>query len=345
MRFRDLTLVVLAVGCLALPARPALAGCASCPPSLEKIELLAGMDTVDLELVRYEADYDRRLRTEALQRRAEQLAKLTGWRAEGWEVERLGDDRLALRDPKDPSASLELDSRSGSFLWSTGLARYRRAEETASLPKAGEARDLVFRQLGGIGLLPGRDELGSVHEGGLNMAVAQPSGGSKIYRKLVTLRIRRQLAGLPVMGESRIVAHLGEEGRLVGLIYQWPDVGRPLPLAGDERREAAEMQADAEATLKAGAGGAERIIVTRAELVMYDDDRGVFEPAYHVEARLFYRGPTAAGDAQKGGGYDVPFDFFVPVAKRPRAFFPSMEVPPMAPSDQRKAQPDSRDDE
>jgi hypothetical protein len=181
----------------------------------------------------------------------------------------------------------------------------------------------VFRQLARIKLVPNRDELGSMHEGGLNMAVAQPDGSTKIYRKLVSLRIGRRLAGLPVMGESRIVAHLGEDGRLAGLVYQWPDVGRPQPLAPEELRSAAELQADAEATLTDGAVGAERIVVVRAELVMYDDDRGVFEPTYHVEARLHYSRPAAAGGDQKDARYDVPFDFFVPVAKRPLAFLPS----------------------
>jgi hypothetical protein len=344
MHSRNLSLLLLASTFAFLP-RPAIAGCAHCPPSLEGIELLAGMDAADRGLVRYEANYQRRLGADALQRRAEQLADLTGWRPVEREVGRLGDDRLTLRDPKDPSASLELDSRSGNFLWKAGLARYRKEEETARLPKAGEAQDILFRQLAKIELMPPREELGQIHEGGLNMAVAQPDGGSKVYRKLVTLRVGRRLSGLPVMGESRIVAHLGEEGRLAGLVYQWPDVGRPQPLAGDELRSAAELQADAEATLAAGSVGAERAVFARIQLVMFDDDRGVFEPAYHVEARLYYSAPTATGAGQKDGRYDVPFDFFVPVAKRPRAFFPSMEVAPVAPTDGRRVMRSARDDE
>jgi hypothetical protein len=345
MRFRNFALLLLAFGCGSLLAKPAIAGCMRCTPPLEGVELLATMETAGRELVRYEANYRRKLGAEALQRRADQLADLTGRRMEGWEAGPRGEDRLTLRDPKDPSASLELDSRSGNFFWNAGLARYRKEEETTGLPKDGEARDLVFRQLAKIKLVPNRDEIGSMHEGGLNMAVAQPDGSTKIYRKLVSLRIGRRLAGLPVMGESRIVAHLGEDGRLAGLVYQWPDVGRPQPLAPEELRSAAELQADAEATLTDGAVGAERIVVVRAELVMYDDDRGVFEPTYHVEARLHYSRPTAAGGDQKDARYDVPFDFFVPVAKRPLAFLPSMEVAPVAPTDGRRAKPVVREDE
>lgn len=328
-----------------LSTGPALACDDRCPPPIEGVELLAGIDATDRDLVRFEADYGRDLGADDLRRRADQLAEVAGWRPAGQEIGRLDDDRLALRDPRDPSASLELDRRSGSFLFNAGLAGYREEADTADLPQQTEARELVFRHLAKLELTPKDEELGNVHEGGLNMGVVLPDGSTKIYRKLVTLRIDRRLAGLPVVGESRIVAHLGEAGRLAGLVHQWPDAGRPRPLAPDELRGAPELQSEAAARLAEGSAGARRIVVTRADLVMYDDGRGIVEPAYHVEAELYYEVPNAAGDEQGTTRYDVPYDFFIPVTRRPRAFYPFMEVAAVPPTDGRRIRTKGAEDD
>ncbi|MDX2417755.1 MAG: hypothetical protein QNK19_09885 [Xanthomonadales bacterium] len=301
---------------------------------LSGIELLSKMSLDQRSTKRFVLDFDCSCSTDDVKARAEQLAERVGWKIGDQHMTKLGDHRLGYRNEKDPSASFEMDTRSGSFLFNGGFARYREDEETPGLPEEGRILKIALESLDELGLLPDEAEFASIKEGGVSLGVLEKDGSTSIYRKLVTLRITRQIDGLRVMGDSRIVVHLGADSQLAGLVYQWPEIGEGKELAPSELRAIVDLQTAAESRLRAASLGADRVDITQVELVGYDDGRGIIEPAFHVEAQLYYT--DRVGREGKEYAYDVPFDFYVPIAKTPLAYYPSMERAPIAPFDGRR---------
>ena len=66
-----------------------------------------------------------------------------------------------------------------------------------------------------------------------------------------------------------------------------------------------------------------KIKFNKIDLVLYDDGKGIIEPAYHIETQLFYK--------NKKDSYNEPFDFYVPILKKPHAFYPFMDKPNLKP--------------
>ena len=65
------------------------------------------------------------------------------------------------------------------------------------------------------------------------------------------------------------------------------------------------------------AGEAEVIVVEKADLVLFDDGRGVVEPAIYVVAAAQYEGPERAG-----GSVRIPVDFYIPVLLESEGYYP-----------------------
>ena len=97
---------------------------------------------------------------------------------------RLGESRTALMGQEDPSASFEVDKITGNFLFNGGMQRYRQEGSTKDLPQSDAAVALSGRLLQAYGLNVIPDELELAHVGGLNMAIADGAGGSKIFEAL-----------------------------------------------------------------------------------------------------------------------------------------------------------------
>jgi len=303
-------------------------------PKIERLEVLESVGLKGKELVQGRANYGQNLAPAEVVERGRELSEKLGKEFDWERPQRMGRYRMGVRDRKDPSATLEIDRRSGNFLFNRGLAKYRAEEETPGLVKFEQGRERALEHLEKLDLVPDKEQLVDRKVGGLSMAVRLDNGETKIYRKLVTVRFGRRLGGFPVMGDSRIVVHLGTEGELAGMIYQWPEVAVKA-VDPEALRDDRTLKNGIESRLKAGSRGAARAVVQKADLVMYDDGRGIVEPAYHVEARLFYEVPAGEGAEEERTQYDIPFDFYVPVLKRPRGFYPYMEKAPVQPTDAR----------
>jgi hypothetical protein len=291
--------------------------------SIEGLELLDTIGRYEQELMVYTTAKPTQ---EDVERLIETSAKLAG--AAGIQLSekmgRLGENRIAFRGEKDPSASFEIDQITGNFIFNSGLNQYREEETTKNLPREGELEGLAFKALEQFGLNADIKQLAIEHVGGLNMGVTDGSGGTLIYEKLKTVRFDRVLGGIPVNGESRLVMHFGQDAALSGLIYQLPTIEQARPLPTDLVEEPEFMKELALEELESMAKKAERSKLTSVELVLYDDGKGVIEPAYHIVLERFI----------DDGNRDlvmIPYDFYVPVSRKPQAFFPSMEVAAVSP--------------
>ncbi len=243
------------------------------------------------------------------------------------------DRRLELRSEEDGSAILEIDRVTGSVLFNAGLAGYKDEASTAGLPEPEAAVQLVDKQLWPLGLAAPAKERSEPRIGGLNMAVRLRGDKTQVYRKLVTVRYDRVLDGVPVHGASRVVAHLGKDGGLQGLIYNWPEVEQQaLPM--ELMRTASEVRGLARERVAEAAKGAKRVRLQEADYVLYDDGKGRIDPAIYMVVQLDYP------------DYSVPFDFYVPLSAASEAVFPydkdQVKIP--APSDPKSESERQTDD-
>jgi hypothetical protein len=234
--------------------------------------------------------------------------------------------RNAFVSASDPSATFEYDSDTGNFLFNAGMQRYRFDGSTKNLPQDHQVEELSGKLLEQLGLSVDANQLKLARLGGLNMAAAEPSGGSTIYEKLKTVRFSRVLDGLLVEGDTRIVVHLGENGALAGMVYQWPKLEVALPLDRRQLQDPRAIRDSALAQIKSVTGKVEEARLTKASLILYDDGRGVIEPAYHfVVERYFDYGDTKP--------VMIPYDFYVPATRQPQAFYPHMEAALVRPTE------------
>jgi hypothetical protein len=249
--------------------------------------------------------------------RAGRLLEATGSKGfqRAAEEEKLLGTAIALRNPDDSSASFRLDLLTDRILFNQGLAAYRALADTPGLPSQQAAPSLALRQIQALGLLPPREELVLAHIGGLNMGEAA-QGQSRIFQKLRTVRFDRKLGDLPVVGKSRLVVHLGESGRLVGLVRDWVPV-KARPLDPSEVLTDPEVQESIERRLKEDLT-ADEVVVDRSDIVLWDRGGGVMEPAVRLQGRKLVSSP------ERG---EFPYDSVVPLLRRPSLKYPFMRDP------------------
>jgi hypothetical protein len=230
-------------------------------------------------------------------------------------------DRIALFRGDDPSAVLTVDLTRGDFVFNAGLAAYQTEADTAGLPGKEEAVQLAQSHLERLGFAIPASEAFVANVGGLNMAVRRDDGTTGDFKKLVTVRFDRRLAGLPVIGDSRAVVQIGQRGALAGLVWDW------LSVRGSEARRTEivaepRLRTTIEQRLTAESEGAVRIAIERADLILYDDGRTI-EPAVRVVAQRTFRVTLADGKGERE--YTVPWDTIAPLLAQPRAVYPEQK--------------------
>ena len=295
---------------------------------VEGLEKLERMGEYKQTLATYHAAKPTREHLSLVSKTAAQLSDLNDIRLNQESAFSLGASRIGYSSEEDPSASFEVDRLTGNFLFNGGLKKYRKDESTPDLPTESDAVELSHMWLQEVGLAPKGEELQIAHIGGLNMSASDGKTGSEIFEKLKTVRFSRVLGGLPVEGDARIIMHLGESGKLAGMIYQWPTIGEVQKLGSRELMPAEKLQALARDKVEGMSKKAMSAELKNVDLVLYDDGLGVMEPAYHVVVERYFD----YGDKEP---VMIPFDFYVPTTIEPQAFYPYMEVAELAPEDGR----------
>lgn len=269
------------------------------------------------ELTTYRAFAGQRIGQEKAQSMLQKLQKAAGTKLD-FDREVEADGRFVFTSAADPSAVFDIDTATGAFLFNSGLKDYSAEGSTRGLPTEKEAPGIARKYLAELGQLPKREqELVVARVGGLAMAAAKDGKSSKPYHKLVTVFFGRVLGDLPVQGRgSRLLVHLGERSAVVGLIRAWSEVEPrkvdPARVKNDER-----IRKEITRRLVHMAGEADEVVVRKVQLVLFDDGRGVIEPAMYVLASARYKGP------EKGeGAVHIPVDFYVPVLFDAEGYYP-----------------------
>lgn len=255
---------------------------------------------------------------------SEKLGRLTGVVFDT-ETFLADEDRIGLGSSQDKSASFEVDRATGNFLFNGGLDDYRKDASTPNLPGAKEAVYLAEKLILELGLPADPREMVISHVGGWNMAVTYGKGDSTTFEKLKSVRYSRILDGLTVEGDGRITVQFGENGKTASLIYQWPEIAKAERLDASTLEDARSLQEHALERIQSVTDKALKATLSKVDLVLYDDGRGVMEPAYHLVVERYFD----YGDLEP---VMIPYDFFVPTTVNPRAFYPYMDVGTAVPS-------------
>jgi hypothetical protein len=235
---------------------------------------------------------------------------------------------LILESSEDPSAYLEIDMRGGSVVYEAGMERYIGECDTPNLVSHSKAPDLAKDHLKALELLPENSkELVLNHVGGLAMASLGRDGTTSHYDKIRTVKFRRELDGISVMGPgSRIVVRMGEAGELNGMIWDWPEI-KTIPIGLESVRNLEKVKIEAIDRIQRASEDANKVVVKEAKIVLFDDEQEVIEPAVYIEALRFYEGTIDQGEGESGEKvqYEIPCDFFLPLLVSSVAKFPDSE--------------------
>ncbi|XOF33428.1 MAG: hypothetical protein ACL93V_15730 [Candidatus Electrothrix sp. YB6] len=228
----------------------------------------------------------------------------------------------------DPAGYLALEG--DDVVFNKGTKKYEGDGDTSNLPGKNEAVRIAKKHMADLGILKGsiRSELKLAHVGGVNKAVYNSEDGtSQDYKKLVTVYYDRRIKDVPVVGHSRMVVTLGEDGELAGLIKKWTKMSKNLKFDANDYLSETQVKKQVKEMLtrhykKSKKDLVDSLNVTDARYILYDDGTTI-EPA------LFTLGEVAQYD---GTSYDG--DWIIPVLKNPKANYKILSDVPVMPNDE-----------
>lgn len=199
--------------------------------------------------------------------------------------------KLRLQGSAHPSTCLEITPLTGDISFQTDVKGMNLEASTPGLPAGQNAVRRALQHLRATGLLPGNvREMFVQHVGGLRMAALDGSGKTTEFAKVTSVHFGRRIGGVNVSGPgSKIIVHLGEQGRLVGVTRRWMELEMQAHSAKDLLR-ANEVSSEVTRDLQTTHNGADHIRGGQPSLGFYDDGKGRIEPAWFTKAELSYKG-------------------------------------------------------
>lgn len=182
----------------------------------------------------------------------------------------------------DNSTNCKIDRKTGDIF-------YRKYTDidgpTPGLPSKKNVVSLAKKHLKDLGLY--KDKMGdpivtTIEEAFFNGQITVR------YEKTRVVTFTRKIGGIPVKGASRAVVMLGANGDLDGLFVRWMDV-KSEKVKGKIAKS--EMKAFLKSQLKSRVDS-NAVHIKKSSLVLYDNGKGVIEPALVVEGEITTDGGT-----------------------------------------------------
>ena len=227
----------------------------------------------------------------------------------------VGKQALLYKDTQDLSAAFDGNYVHGGFSFNKGMKKFQGDNTTPDLLTGAAATKAALGHLKNLNLLPANSgDIHVLHVGGVAMA---KMGDPQEYKKLTTVHFGRTYKGIKVMGASRARLSLGSKGELVALTYNWRKMKESKHALGAMVAKG-KLKDHVKGKILKHHSKAAKFTVDRAELVMFDDGEGFFEPAFHVEGNKTYGGANS---------YTKPYDMLIPALNAPKsAKFPHMKM-------------------
>jgi len=193
---------------------------------------------------------------------------------------------LFYKNPKDPSAILNVNLANGDISLNRGTMAYAGLNSTPDLMKNEEALKMAKQHLAKLDLGKGDENFMTVgHVGGVNMTMHDDKQGDKIYEKFTTVRFDRELDGIPVLGHTRLLVQMGSKGSIQSLVKQWAPLSNKM-ISTEAIVNRDDVKKSIEKHLMDENKGAEKISIKKITLIYYDPGKGIIEPALHVIAEV-----------------------------------------------------------
>jgi hypothetical protein len=196
--------------------------------------------------------------------------------------EQAAEENFQVYKTIDNSAICKIDRLTGDVFY----RKYNKFEGSApGLPGKGKARAVAQKYLMSLGMY--KNEMNDAVINTLNEAVYDGQT-TRTYEKMRVVTFTRKLGGIPVRGASRAAVMLGANGELEGLVVRW------MPVKAKKiKGKVARSQLRSHVKAKLNARKIENdVVVKKADLIIFDDGKGVMEPMLHVEGDLI----TSQGD-------------------------------------------------
>jgi len=217
-----------------------IAGCKSCtpkpvenPPAKSIVTYEAGATIPDYQkmtLQNYEVAAGAKTDEATAQKNVSQLLQYAGASSEFDLANAIKENGILFyKNPKDPSAILNVNLANGDISLNRGTMAYAGLNSTPDLMKNEEALKMAKQHLAKLDLGKGDENFMTVgHVGGVNMTMHDDKQGDKIYEKFTTVRFDRELDGIPVLGHTRLLVQMGSKGSIQSLVKQWAPLSNKM---------------------------------------------------------------------------------------------------------------------
>jgi hypothetical protein len=227
---------------------------------------------------------DAKIDEKAARKNIENLLKYAGATSEFDIAKSVSDNgMLWYRNPKDPSAILNVNLSNGDISLNRGTKAYAGNSSTPGLLQKDEAVKAATEHLKKLGYWKDGDNSMVVgHVGGVNMTMHDDKKNENmIYEKLTTVRFDRKLDNIPVIGHSRLLVQMGSKGTIQSLVKQWTTLSN-IAIKSESFVTKEDVKKSIEDHLISENKGAKKIIISHVNLIYYDDGHGIIEPALHI---------------------------------------------------------------
>ena len=301
-----------------------IAGCKSCtpkpvenPPVTSIITYEAGATIPDypkMTLQNYQVAESAKTDEATAQKNVSQLLQYVGASGEFDMANAIKENGILFyKNPKDPSAILNINLLNGDISLNRGTKAYMGLNSTPDLVKNEEAVKIAKQHLAKLNFGTGdENQLVIGHVGGVNMTVHDDKQGDKIVEKLTTVRFDRELDDIPVIGHTRVLVQMGSKGSVQSLVKQWAPLSNKK-INNESIVNIDDVKKSIEKHLMDENKGAEKIIVKKITLIYYDTGKDVLEPALHIIAEV--QMPRGKTDSKFIG---FKHDLVEPLLKSPR---------------------------
>ncbi len=190
----------------------------------------------------------------------------------------------------DVNTTFEHDLNTGNFTFNKGMKKYL-GDYAPRLPAKEDAIKAAETFLRDNQLMPrDRSQLKLAHFGGLrSSSVIDGQRAGPVVDKLITLSYSRTVDGMPVFGPgSKIVANVGDEGQVVGLVYRWRelDLQARQPVRREEMFSSEEAEAMAKRQIQEQYGQDINYKILGSGKAYYDNNGKLLQPVYTFETEI-----------------------------------------------------------
>lgn len=194
---------------------------------------------------------------------------------------------LQYSDPKDASTFFSQDMATGDISFSNQLSAYF-GDNVPKLPNEEMGPEIATKFLKEYNLYPkNSSELKVIHIGGLRSTSAENDKAGIVIDKLRTITFGRIINNIAVQGgSSKIIVHIGDGGKVVGMNYKWRETGKAIRVKPTDIKTISQAKEEITKKLSSEWNQASSIQISKIALVYYDGGSKYIQPAYMFEANI-----------------------------------------------------------